>query len=380
MDYKRVFCTWLSIVVCAIFLLIVASVVLDPINAIGFPLIRGFNNNKYAQDQYMDVYKPYEFARKEADILFIGTSRVYRGIKPTFEGFPEERVYNFGLSSLSLDHMQSYLTFTYKIHQPKKLFIGLDIFNFSKTNFKNRHEGFSDERLNKITGLYNSYYATKDTMQLNKVVLKNTLIESYKDSLANSKFMNGWYIREADAPPIVAEGYYYNLNSYIDKYRRFEYTDEAIDCLEKIVNEAKKRKIDVYVFFNPLNADIRSIFYLCGQGEMLDAIKKEIVYRIGILYDFNFNNLYTENRELYYDCSHYSPEMGELIKADIMGGRDTERMHILSVNNVNQFLEDDLLAYKKWARKNKDFLDEMGYRISSNSKISVGELKSVLNF
>lgn len=380
MNYKRVFHVWVSIVGVIVAFIIVATVVIDPINAIGFPLIKGINNNKYAQDQYMDVYKPFELARKEADVILIGTSRVYRGIRPTFEGVMNEKVYNLGMSSLSLDHMKAYLQFAYKIHQPKKVFIGLDLFNFSRTNFKNRKVGFSQDRLDNINRNFSIYHAIIESLQLNKSLLKNTFVKSHKNRCASLLFSNGWYIRDDDAPEIVPEGYYYNLNDYKNVYKEFKYSEEAITCLEHIVNEAKERGIEVFVFFNPINADIRNIVYLSGHGESLADIKKQIVRRIGRVYDFNFNNAYTESRKLYYDCSHYSPKMGEYIKADILVGHETERMHILTSDNIDRQLEKDYTRYQDWVSKNKEYVNLMTEKIKSNGKIEEGEFKDILGF
>lgn len=276
--------------------------------------------------------------------------------------------------------MREYLRFAYKIHKPKKLFIGLDLFNFSKTNYKKRKVGFSQERLDNINNFSNVYYSTKETLQLNKSILKNTLIKSYKDKNAELTFYNGWFIREDDAPEIVEEGYYFNINSYIDSYKKFEYTEEAVDCLQSIVQEAEGLGIETYIFFNPINADIRNIIYSCGHGEEVGNIKKVIVSRIGKVYDFNFNNSYTENRKLYYDCSHYSPKMGEYVKADIMGGQDTEWMHILTADNIEKHLADDYAEYQEWASKNTEFVNLINQKINNNSKIEVGEFKDVLGF
>lgn len=380
MNFKKVFYIWIVIVGFVMLSLITSVVVIDPINAIGFPIIRGINNNKYAQDQYMDVFKPYELVRRDAEVLFIGTSRVYRGMKPTLTGFTDDKVYNLGFSSLSLDHMQEYLRFAYKIHQPQKLFIGLDLFNFSKTNYKNRNVGFSKERLENINGFFDWYYAVKESLQLDKKLLKETLQKSYKDKDASLLFQNGWYVRDKEVLDIVEEGYYYNLNSYVGTYKSFEYVEESLECLQSIVKEAEDKGIEVYVFFNPTNADIRNIIYLNGHGEKMSDIKKELVYRIGKVYDFNFNNAYTENRKLYYDCSHYSPKMGEYIKADILGGRTTERMYLLTTSNVDKCLIDDNVGYETWVKNNKKYVDMISVKIKNNSTINEGEFKDVLGF
>lgn len=380
MNYEKVFKIWIRIVGCFIFSFVAISVVVDPINAIGFPIVKGLNNNKCSQDQYMDVFKPYELARKKPDIVFIGTSRVYRGIKPSIIGIDDNKVYNLGLSSLSLDHMQSYLNFAYKIHQPKKVFIGVDVFNFSKNNYKNRHIGFSQQRLDSISNTSSIFYAIRDTLQLGWKPIKNTLMESHKNKNADLLFKSGWYVRDDEAPEIVLEGYYFNLNSYIDTYRKFEYTDDAIVCLENIVNEAKNRGIEVYVFFNPIGADIRNIIYLCGHGEEMKRIKQEVTNRIGKVYDFNFNNIYTENRRYYYDASHFSPKIGEFVKLDILSNKNSERMHILTPGNVNMYIDEDMRRYKSWAYKNMDYVNDMKEKIKNREKIKDGEFSVYFGF
>ena len=162
--------------------------------------------------------------------------------------------------------------------------------------------------------------------------------------------------------------------------QKFWYIEEAVDCLQSIVQEAEGLGIETYVFFNPINADICNIIYSCGHGEELAKVKKVIVSRIGKVYDFNFNNSYTENRRLYYDCSHYSPKMGEYVKADIMGGHNTERMHILTADNIDRHLTEDYEGYQEWSSKNRVFVNLMNQKINNNSKLEVEEFKDIIGF
>ena len=162
--------------------------------------------------------------------------------------------------------------------------------------------------------------------------------------------------------------------------QKFWYIEEAVDCLQSIVQEAEDLGIETYVFFNPINADICNIIYSRGYGEKVAKVKKVIVSRISKVYDFNFNNSYTDNRKLYYDCSHYSPKMGEYVKADIMGGQDTERMHILTADNIDRHLTEDYEGYQEWSSKNRVFVNLMNQKINNNSKLEVEEFKDIIGF
>ena len=116
----------------------------DPIELWEAPIIRGFNHIKPKQGNFLDVFKPFQVVRHAPEIVYIGTSRVYVGFRP------EENAYNMGGSSLSLPDMRAYLRFIYSQHVPKKVFIGLDLFQFGRENMMRKREGFSQERLDTL--------------------------------------------------------------------------------------------------------------------------------------------------------------------------------------------------------------------------------------
>ena len=134
MIYRRWFLGTVLGIFCVVLLLAGAAWLIDPIELWESPVIHGFNHIKPKQAAFLDVFKPFQVRRHAPEIVYIGTSRVYVGFRP------EENAYNMGGSSLSLSDMQAYLRFIYSLHAPKRVFIGLDFFQFGHENMTLQRE------------------------------------------------------------------------------------------------------------------------------------------------------------------------------------------------------------------------------------------------
>ena len=135
MKNRQLVLLWLFIVGVGISIFWGTLIVVDPLGIWHFPIIKGFNNYKVSQPAYLDFFKPYEYRMVKPDVVFLGSSRVYVGLCP--DDYPDEsvKVYNMGMSSLSIRDAYQYLKFMIRVHKPKKVYLGLDFFQFDSHNF-----------------------------------------------------------------------------------------------------------------------------------------------------------------------------------------------------------------------------------------------------
>lgn len=383
MLHKKIVKTWLFIVVLGLLGAFIASIIVDPLDILGTPIIRGVNNYKDRQDSYLDVFKPYHIVKYKPEIIFIGSSRVYYAWEPILEGYDKEKVYNMGFSSLPLNNMEKYLDFVYSINEPKKIFIGLDFFQFGKENFNDAKRNFSEERLKKLSGgdVENVLLESlKENFQVSHL-LRKTVKESFKNRNELEVFERGWYASRGNCKDLNEKAYYGSMDSYFNTYRDWEYEEKSVEFLERIVEKAREKGIEVFVFFNPISVDLSSLIYVFGLQDDLSNIKRKVVNIVGEVYDFNYINAYTANRhKLYYDPSHSNKIFGDIVKNDIITGNDTERLTILNSTNVEYKLRKEYEMNHAWWDANEEYIEYLRNRIKDKRKLQQGELKEFIGF
>ena len=183
MKNKRLVHLWLFLVGVGLLFFWGSLIIVDPLGIWHFPIIKGFNNYKVSQPAHLDFFKPYEYRLIKPDVVFLGSSRVYVGLCP--DDYPDKsvKVYNMGMSSLSIRDAYQYLNFMIKVHKPKKVYLGLDFFQFDSHNFYDSRQGFSQVRLNKIASNWLSYmmFKMQETAGL-RGMIKPTILKSQEDA------------------------------------------------------------------------------------------------------------------------------------------------------------------------------------------------------
>lgn len=343
----------LSIVVGVFLSIGIAAYVVDPIGIWGTKDIQGFNQAKVKQGSFLDIYKQYEYKRLQPDVIWIGTSRVYVGFAPD----KSQNEYNMGLSSISLADVRKYLQFMYRNRRPKKVYIGLDLFQFGP-EFRHMESAKTlDRRLEALScgGPIQLAMAIKDSFGT-----RNTIWPTVKDSQANNiqYFRRGWDIKRGNAAKTHAGEYYSALSSYRKTYDDFYYDEDAMNCFRDIVQDAKDNNVELVVFFNPISVDLQALQDVYGLSEEFYAIKR-LVAEIHPVYDFCWVNKYTVDRvEWFYDASHFRNKYGQMCR-DAMNGTENGTGIYLTTDNVDELLEKEKQAFSEWKKQNHDYYDAL---------------------
>lgn len=350
-----------------------ASWIIDPIELWEAPVIRGLNHIKPNQGSFMDVFKPFQVRRHAPDVIYIGTSRVYVGIRP------EENAYNMGGSSLSLPDMRSYLRFIYSQHTPQKVFIGLDLFQFSRENMTKKRNGFSQERLDVLqqgdVAVFEEAWKTSLGMTS---FLKGTIQSSYKNWDKKNGWERGWEVTRGERTDVDNNAYYYYLYSFWDSYTKFVCDSNALLCVRDIVNEAEAQGVEIFLFFNPVSVDLLTLQSICGRAEEFRVIKNEVA-KLHPVYDFAWVTPLAMDREgVWLDGSHYHYPVGDKMKASMTGEVDAGICRVLAAENVETQLQEEALEYERWAAEHSDYIQVLAG--AAPQKIPVGMLAQYLGF
>ncbi|WP_027396875.1 hypothetical protein [Anaerovibrio lipolyticus] len=372
MEYKRYTYFIIGALLCSLLCLISVFYIVDPIGIWGSYEIQGFNQAKVKQGNYLDVYKPYEYARVQPDVIWIGTSRVYVGFAP----YESANEYNLGMSSISLADVKKYLQFVYSVKKPSKVYVGLDLFQFGPEYKRMASDELVDKRLNAIkTGhIYHWAMAVKDSFGV-----KKTILPTMEDSRDNNTvyYQRGWDVKRGNADSINVDEYYASLNIYGKTYNDFSYDPEAMDCFRDIVKDAADNSVELVVFFNPITVDLQAMQDIYDISDDFYSIKKEVA-SIHPVYDFCWVNEYTIDRQKwFYDASHFRDNYGKMCR-DAMNGDDNRTAIYLKSENVNEMIARERLLFDEWKIVNITYCDELSRRVMEN--ISIGSLKKYIGF
>lgn len=347
MKNRQLVLLWLFVVGVGIVIFWGTLVVVDPLGIWHFPIIKGFNNYKVSQPAYLDFFKPYEYRMVKPDVVFLGSSRVYVGLCP--DDYPDEsvKVYNMGMSSLSIRDAYQYLKFMIRVHKPKKVYLGLDFFQFDSHNFYGSRQGFSQVRLNKIASNWLSYmmFKMQETAGL-RGMIKPTILKSQEDA-DTILFNKGWDVKRGSALGTNEDAYIHTLISFLKTYQQVSLCDESFTCLEKIIKIARAEEIDLVLFFNPISADLLSLIWVTEQYDNFKSVKKRVA-EMADYYDFAFINNLTKDKKSFYDASHYKKIVGNVVVYSIFQKKLMASSFYVTKKNISDFLfftEDALNAY-----------------------------------
>lgn len=373
MKNKRLVSLWLFVVGIGLFIFWGSLIAVDPLGIWHFPIIRGFNNYKVSQPAHLDFFKPYEYRMIKPDVVFLGSSRVYVGLCP--DDYPDKsvKVYNMGMSSLSIRDAYQYLKFMIKVHKPKKVYLGLDFFQFDSNNFGDSRRGFSQERLDKISSNGFSYITFKlhETAGLRRMI-KPTVLKSRKET-NTILFNKGWDVIRGSALEVNEEAYVHTMMSFFKTYQQFSLCDESFICLEKIIETAREEEIDIVLFFNPISADLLSIIWATGQQYNFRNVKKRLA-EVASYYDFAFINSLTKDKSSFYDASHYREATGEVIISSLLQKKPALFFQHITKENSSYFLfiaERNLYSH---AFPNSFFLHKINNLIKQKDSKNAREL------
>lgn len=353
---------------------------IDPLGIFNIVTIKGFNHYKgIVQEKYMDVWKPYEIKEKKPDIIFIGSSRVYLAIDARSYR-SNYTIYNAGFSGLSIKDMDAYVDMICKMKKPKKIYIGLDLFQFGDSDFSSSRPGFSLYRLNNVAAKDNTIFLYKmhDSLSIDFKNIVNVIDNSLKNVNRQSNFINGYCNTSFN---INEKGYYSTINSYNNKYKKWKYSKNSMTCLKEILKKANKNGIEVIIYFNPVSIELMSLMRIYEIDDDLEKIKRDVTSICGVVYDFNFTNEDVINKKYFIDASHVNKLFGDFIIEDLQNNKDSNRMLILTNQNIENQLKKEKCNFDNWKKENLKYYTSMEKQLKENNQeVIKGDFKEFIGF
>lgn len=256
-----------------------------------------------ALDTKQRFYKPLHIYLRNPEAIFIGSSRVYRGILPD-ETFFGRSVYNAGISSLNIDEMYSILSSTLGT-RTQYVIIGLDYWMFT-------NEALPIHDLEKAGGIFNtlatallSWDAVKDS----KEALKADQSETYW-------LRNGFHHTNYKSASEIEAMY----KSYIKELNKKKYSLKKVSILEKIIKYLHNKNIKVILYISPLHLRTFQAYDINEYKDIIFKIKNLANSTETPIIDFSTDyhkisfSLNNGSDDYWLDYSHFSPVIGKEIQ------------------------------------------------------------------
>lgn len=268
-------------------------------------------------DVKMRFAKSVQLIERGPNLLFVGSSTVYRGIDPLDVTQPGIISYNLGISSLRMTEAVEYLRRAIKLAPVRHVVLGLDYFMFN--GLKQTEQGF-DERLADWSGIVESIGTAVFSWSALHDARSVAMARDYVDR-DGIWYRNGYkmtYPRSAKA--IEAQ-----LESARRSYREVDCSlSQPYRALEALLDELVEQHIRVQLYLSPVHDRYREVWRESGRlvdVKQWQARIREIARRHKVeLWDMSMNNPYLaipfDNTDsMFLDPSHFDPKMGRLILA-----------------------------------------------------------------
>lgn len=388
--FKRFIFCFLSILGSALFFIIGFNLLVDPFGLYPIASIEGLNKIKTEIDNHSRLYKAVAIARKNPQALILGSSRVMGGINPEdLETLTQLPAYNGGFHGATFEEIYHYFEHAL-YHQPdlKVLVVGLDLFAFRKK--VDTIPGFSKERLCTftltLTDILSSLFSRQGLASSYQTLKKNRTLSLGPIFLDNGQMPSSIFL-DPDHNWIMGKGdleYLKFMFSEDGDYYDYVLDDRKVQLFEQLVKRCQERQIELKVFVCPCQAIYWEAMYRKQLWPTLETLKKRLC-AIYPIWDFSGFNCVTtrlgENQHpFYFDCSHFTPYIGNLILNKMFNKQDSIIQAfglLLTPATIETGLAEALSERQLWLNKNNELSCQLNQKLEIDSTTSLCSLSPV---
>jgi hypothetical protein len=266
-----------------------------------------------ALDQKMRFVKSVQFPARAPEIIFLGSSTVYRGIDPA-DLAPGARYYNFGISSLRMVEALGYLRYSLQWTRLHRVVLGLDFFMFD-ANVESE-SGFDPRLPAAGSGV---------EFLLTTVLSLTAAVDAYAaltiEPAANHDgewLANGFKTSSPRSRDVVE----LNLENARHEFEHFDLGERGFSALGDIIALCRAKHVELELYFSPAHRRYLEMIRDVGVGEKYEAWRRRIVdiaRREQVpLWDFASDQRLTDSplagsSPFFIDANHFSPMIGRAI-------------------------------------------------------------------
>ncbi len=299
--------------------------IVDPYGFNQLILIDKFNSIKESNAGFTIKYKMPQLVKHEWPNLMLGSSKIGVMDNHVVEDYLGGKTFNMDQPTPVMPIQ--FDAFMYAVHynDVKNLIFAVDFLSFNKNLKLNRDYVELKEKVRAYEHFNNiDLYLNTDTLEKSIEVIKNNLSGTAKKKL--HFYPNG--MREyADYIEAYKEGTFdlqKNINKHLKLYfdpkkgiySNYEYSDDFMALVKKIVEYCKINDINLYVYISPIYVEHFHAIKESGLLDEFERFKRDLV-KITDYLDFTGANSITNNKNNYWDSSHLRVDKTEIVMAKL---------------------------------------------------------------
>ncbi len=244
------------------------------------------------------LYKLVKYDRNPCPVVVFGDSRAELLRPEFFNEYSSEKVANLAIGGGTIQDAVEIYNYISKKHQIKKIYWGVSIETYNGTRLRNRAKASIEIKNSFLLYLLNSY-TFSSTMLICRSIIFNEKIELYKPTESKEAFWS----TQIDLDTRYLESYSYPANYYKE--------------LEKISHDCQQKQIQLTFVIPPGHTDLQNIIKKFNLTDSNRRFRNDME-SLGSVFNFNYPNDITENKDNYKDPFHFNESISKLIVKEIM--------------------------------------------------------------
>ncbi|MGD0754911.1 MAG: hypothetical protein ABR927_07605 [Bacteroidales bacterium] len=280
-------------------ILITIEVFIDPFNYFSEEkdkeMLEKKENISFKTNPYL--YKLIKYDRNPCSTIILGDSRMDLLNPSKFEKIEKEKVSNLAIGAGTLQDAIEILNYiTYK-HDIKKIYWGISIETYNGTRLRNRAKS-SIEIKNSLPSYLLNRYTFSATMLICRSFLFNEQIDLYK-------------------PPFSKDVFWQNQLDLCSRYLgNYSYPENYFKDLKKIADNCLEKNIKLVFVLPPTHIDLQKKIHEFNLDEEVKRFKIDLE-SFGDVYDFNYPNVITNDKNNFNDPFHFKDSISNIIVQEI---------------------------------------------------------------
>lgn len=242
------------------------------------------------------------YDRNPSDVIVLGDSRSGFMSEKIMDSVAKVKTANLAFGGASLKEVTETFWYVSKNKKLKEVYIGVSFMQYNKYNQRNRVTEAVELIHSPFSYLF-SNFCLKSTFLISKSLLTN---EEVSIGVPEDSKEDFWKFQlENDA-----------VVSYYEKY---QYPQSYFNELSKIANYCKENNIKLAFFIPPTHTDLQALTNAYNRVEE-DKRFIEDIRALSVLYDFNYPNSLTKNKDNFSDPHHLEGKMKEVLTLEVVSG------------------------------------------------------------
>jgi len=276
---------------------------IDPYN-----IIHKENNARLAELKSMisyrlnyPLYDLQQFSESPTDIVLLGDSRTAKLKSSTIESLTQMGTTNLAYGGGRLPEIIETFWYITNIHAVKQVYIGI---NFNLYNYYMNRNRVPEaiELKNSPFSYLLSKYCFKSLYLILKSCITNKVDNPERPKETKNEF---WEYQLEYFPPFF--------------YRDYRYPASYLQGLKKIADYCKSEGIRLVFFIPPTHLDLQQKVYDFKLEQEQNRFKSDLA-TIGTLYDFDYPNEITQDKDNFLDPFHFNDLIADIVAREIVTG------------------------------------------------------------